>query len=169
MTTRIWKGIARLSLLIACLVLNGCGEESDPDSDNPGHVTEMSFSELDRGSFSLGSSLHISKQLVTIDNQDDFDMLWDLFSERQSPPMLDFEEHLVLALLMGRQRTGGYSISVNHIDEFERFLRVEVICLLPGKNCGVGQSETDPYQFVTIPNTGKLVTFSEKVDIVDCD
>lgn len=161
--------MARVSVLLVCSVLYGCGEESDPGGDNPGHVKEMSFSELDSGSFSLGSSIHMSKQLVTIENQDDLDTLWDLFSEHQSPPTVNFEEHLVLALLMGRQRTGGYSISVDHIDEFEHFLRVEVISLFPGENCITAQSETDPYQFVSIPNTGKLVTFSENVNIVDCD
>lgn len=158
--------MAKVSVLLVCSVLYGCSE-GDPDGSNLGHVEQIVFSELDSGFFSLSASLDIRKQLLTINNQDDLDRVWGLYSE--SPATIDFEEHLVLALQMGTQDTGGYSIEVDHIDEFKRFLRVEVISLFPGENCITAQSETDPYQFVTIPNTGKQVTFSENVNIVDCD
>ena len=151
-------------LFFALIVFAGCQE----DETTTESVTEVLFTEISSENFSQRTDYDLKKQLVVLSNQSDFDLLYPLFVAEETP-VVDFEEYLVLALLMGSQSTGGYNIQVDVIYEQDNYIEVNVVSSLPGSNCVTTEALTDPYQFVKIPFTDKEVIFLESVVISSCD
>lgn len=53
---------------------------------------------------------------IVINNQKDLDLLFDSV-ESSISPVVDFDKHQVVALFLGVKNTGGYSISVDRVEE----------------------------------------------------
>ena len=83
------------------------------------------------------------KDIVAITNQDELDLATAIYGE---PPIgVDFNNGQVLLVDMGIQPSGGYSIELASIEEFDTYVNVNINFLQPADNCIVTLALTNPY------------------------
>lgn len=73
---------------------------------------------------------------------------------------IDFNSHIILAVSQGQKPTGGYSISISNIFEFENHLEVNISEDNPLPNQEVTLAFTQPFQIVMIEKTEKTILFN---------
>jgi len=83
-------------------------------------------------------------------------------------PVPDFNFDQMLALFLGEKFSGGYTIYVEGIDVFNDRLDVKIVEAVPGNGCPVTLGFTQPYQFITITKTDKMISFLIRSETVDC-
>ena len=81
------------------------------------------------------------------------------FTDFELVDILDFNSQIVLAVSQGQQNTGGFSIYISEILEFEDHLEVNVqeSSPLPGHEVTLALSQ--PFQIVVIDKTEKEIIF----------
>lgn len=163
MTARLIYQMAIVLLFLISVLLVGCGDHSDTVEDEK----PITFIELLKGEGASAANLGITKQLIVVNSQIEWDNLYSLYS-LSAVPQLDFTQDLVIALQMGTHRSGGYSIRVDEIVEGKYSYAVYVVSHIPGSGCIVTDNLTSPYQFVKIPRTSKEVIFVESLTVDLC-
>lgn len=80
-----------------------------------------------------------------------FEDLWTRAYGPDTPlPKVDFREEIVIAVAMGGQPTGGYSIRVEEVIATGTTLAVRVRLGSPGARCVVTQATTQPTDIVKV-------------------
>ncbi len=69
---------------------------------------------------------------------------------------------------MGVQINGGYSTKVSQVEEFDSYAKATVVYSHPGSGCFVTTALTQPYQFIEI-NTSKKLLVEEELQINNCN
>ena len=106
------------------------------------------------------------KDIVAITNQDELDLATAIYGE---PPIgVDFNNGQVLLVDMGIQPSGGYSIELASIEEFDTYVNVNINFLQPADNCIVTLALTNPYTFVYV-ETQQEIRWSETTTTLDCE
>lgn len=77
------------------------------------------------------------------------------------PPKVDFKREMVLAVTMGRRRTGGYSLEILGAETRGQRLRVTVRRQAPPPGAMVTQALTAPFHVVAVPRSDLKVEFIE--------
>lgn len=153
-------------LTILVFGVSACG---DNDSDNqnlgPGALRELNFSIIHEGT--LGSSPTVEKDFVTLSTQDDYEAKLREFSG-DTPVSIDFTSQRVLFLSMGEQTSGGYSIAVTRIEEFNDGLVATAVLSSPGDDCLVTSVITHPYMFVQLTSQDDDIQVFEQNVVFDC-
>lgn len=75
------------------------------------------------------------------------DLLWDGTSEPAElliAPAIDFDSYQLLVGGLGLQMSGGFSLSIRKIIEYNDLLLVDVLIMRPGENCVVTAALTYP-------------------------
>ena len=149
MKSNSMKTLATVTMLT--LLLAGCASTS---SDNSGIVV-------------LASGSHSNmkdQQYMDIHNQADFDAMWQKAFVNQSgapaKPVVDFSKDMVLAVFIGDQPTGGYTIRLNNTDASGDNVDVTVLVTQPGQNCRHPESSSDAFLIAAIPASTKSVNFN---------
>jgi len=75
---------------------------------------------------------------------------------------VDFRTAQVLASSIGEKPTGGYTVSVTNIEEFEDNVVVTVVQTIPGPACITTQGVTHPFEFVVIPSVKPIEIFERQ-------
>lgn len=92
---------------------------------------------------------------VLIRDEDTWNQFWAKHVSQTIPmppaPMVDFSKHSVLAVTLGRRRTGGYGIEITQVARHEGVVRVRVRTSVPSKDGFTLQALTTPFHFVTVP------------------
>ena len=100
-----------------------------------------------------------------IRNQKDLDALWKQLGKTRQPqpktPAVDFKKEVVIALFMGLQRTGGFSVEIVKVEQTKKAVLVHVKTKRPGPGDIVTQALTTPGYVAAIPKTGLPIKFVE--------
>ena len=76
---------------------------------------------------------------------------------------VDFNEGQVILADTGPKNTGGYSIDIGSIEEFDNHVVANIDFLQPGPTCGVTNALTHPFSFVFVETTKELRTAANTV------
>ncbi len=137
-----------------------------PDSNAGTPLPTVNFSVIAAGDHTI-SGLPENRKLEVYTDQASFDSSLYLFIQPISQYIVDFSSRRVVLLSLGGRSTGGFSISVEKIEDYGDFLKASIIIKKPGSNCVVTQAQTSPYQFVEVESVKELL-FQEKVEVVNC-
>lgn len=164
----------RLAILAVAVTLAACNSESSQEtsSDDPDKTLIAGTLKYPAGSDHPDGTLvqgHYSgvtdKRLTVIRNINDFSELWyehtSIVSPQPAQPEVAFGSEMVVAAFAGTKPTGGYSLEITSIDEYEQRIDVTVELGRPGDDCVTTQAETHPYHMVAIPDSDKSVMFNE--------
>lgn len=75
-------------------------------------------------------------------------------------PEVDFDEEIVIVLLLGERRTGGYAVRIEDVRENRGEIEIVVDVERPEPGEVVTQALTSPYFVATIPASGTPVEFA---------
>lgn len=81
---------------------------------------------------------------------------------------VDFATQDLVIIAMGTQSSGGYSVEINKVIEYNDQIVVYAIENSPGFNCATTSVISYPSQFVTTPKTNKPVKFEISKKINQC-
>jgi hypothetical protein len=76
-------------------------------------------------------------------------------------PTIDFSSSTIIAVFMGEFNTGGYSIEIKEIREYQDRIVVKVEKTYPPPGSPVTQAFTQPYHIVKTKKILKSVIFEE--------
>ena len=146
-----------LSIVIA-IVLNGSGVSAFPELGKE-DVREVEINGKRKG-YHCGYS---EPERLVIETESEWKEVWDKVVAFQIPkpelPNVDFETHMIIAVFMGEQRTGGYSINITRIIKEEEGIVVEVEEKHPHPDSLVTMTLTQPYHIVIIEKSHLPVRF----------
>ena len=171
-----FMGVILVTTILFCgYLLFGCGggdsnaNETFVDYNLQIDGNSIGFQTISSSEYT-GFSDRITKRLEVINNQNYFEEAYfSTDKDAQDPaPVIAFEKYLVIAIAMGEQNTGGYSIGVCSVIEADNYVQVNVESSLPGEGCPVDMSITYPYSFVVIPIVKKEIIFSDTVSVRIC-
>ncbi len=76
-----------------------------------------------------------------------------------SPPPVDFQSEMILAVFQGHCSSGGYGVTISKVGETDEQLTVVVKYREPGPNESTTQAVTSPFCMVSVPRSDKAVGF----------
>ncbi len=79
--------------------------------------------------------------------------------EAEKVPEVNFDTHMVLAVTMGRQRTGGYTVEITKVEAEGDKLVATIQRRVPPVNGVLIQVITSPFHFVAVPKSSLKVEF----------
>lgn len=113
------------------------------------------------------------RRRVVIRTQAAWEAFWAEFAAnvvpQPDPPIIDFDQQMVVAATMGLRSSGGYSIAVEGIFEDEGRLIVRVLERSPGPTCATIQAVTSPATAVTVATSSHSVEFEEATVVAGCN
>ncbi len=125
--------------------------------DQLGRDREVPFSTVDRG---VTSGIKEAGFFVLRTEEE-----WQRFWRRHAssdPPVVDFSREMVIAAFMGEQRTGGFSIEIQKVEDKGGLLKVLVQKTLPAPESPVLQVLTQPYHIIKLAKTELPVRFARR-------
>jgi hypothetical protein len=184
-------------LWTAVLAFSPVGADEGEDH-NESPLAPVPFETIEEGQFSG----IVSQRFEVVRDEESFAQLWLDHTAPASPPpeapVIDFEQDMVIAVFLGTQPTGGFSVEVvdvsptngvvedinsedeaadsvnnveedvNDVEEGTSQLVVHVRATFPGPNCVVTQALTQPYQLVLLRRVPDIVAFQTTVEQQDC-
>ena len=76
-------------------------------------------------------------------------------------PEIDFTNDMVIAVTMGRQRTGGFTIEIDNVEVVDQKLKVSIKRTAPQPGAMSIQVLTAPFHFVAVPKSDLKPEFVE--------
>lgn len=157
------RSVSLMGGALIALNLSGCLFEDVVDEP-----VEIAFSVVTTGQ----DSGIVTERFEVIKEHSNFTGLWLDHAKGLSPapaqPDIDFSQDMVIAVFLGERTTTGYGIKIAGVEEQRESLMVSVKATLPGVDCEIRQELSQPHQIVTVPRSGKVVTFATAVERVDC-
>ncbi len=163
-------------ILIGASLIAGCAAPPSPWTPPPAsaepHVVLMR--RLDEGLspiYRMSSGLD-DAATVAIRTEADWHAQWRRIMARSGPPraapMVNFARDMVLVAAMGRQATGGYTVTIDRVVEFSDRLEVHVVHTQPGARCGVTAALSSPMDIAIVPTSSKTVDWRIDTRSHDC-
>lgn len=126
--------------------------------------TDVSFIPLVSGTQST-----ISKRANYVIRSDgELRELWKMLDAGGMPPVIDFSKNIVVAVFVGQESTGGYSISVSRVADSASARTVSITLTKPGGSCILPQVLTAPYQIVELASTSLPLSHINIVTTTSC-
>ena len=145
------------------LFLTACNSTDDPGSG--GEITFTTLQYTDDTDVKGDFSGIVGKRLQVVRDSAEFSSLWAehaaAFSPMPAQPAVEFSTRMVVAAFSGQRPSGGYSVTVTRVAEFEDFVDVLIEHESPGNGCATTAAITHPYHMVTLPTIDKQVVFTE--------
>ncbi|MEM6800309.1 MAG: protease complex subunit PrcB family protein [Bacteroidota bacterium] len=138
-------------------------------SQTPVNATEVSFTDINKDSF---SGLEQAENLL-IDNTSDWAEFWSKAYSTQTPkpelPEIDFSNKVVLAACMGSRNSGGYGIEILKTTMEGETVYVDVVQVSPGINCLSTMAIIYPYHVIELEKGSiKKAIFHVEERVNDC-
>jgi hypothetical protein len=106
-----------------------------------------------------------NRQQLVITNQQAWEQLWAKHNVTSKPtekiPKVDFEKEMIIAIAMGKQRTGGYRIEITGVETGADKLRITYKRYAPPPDGINLQVITSPFHFVAVPKSASKPEFVE--------
>ena len=142
-------------------IFGGAGVISSFADSNREKIIPVSFSTIDKG-FRSGIK---ERKLLVIKAEKEWEEFWRLhkkaFLPVQQIPPVDFKQEMVIAVLSGEKRTGGYGIEITRVEENLVKTQMEVYFLEthPSPKSMVTQALTQPHHIVKLKKVDIPVVF----------
>lgn len=97
--------------------------------------------------------------------------LWARITRTGAPlplPAVDFTREMVLVAAMGSRPTGGYTVTIEGVDEAGGEWVARVAEQRPGARCGTIQAVTAPVDAVAVPRSDRPVRWAVRQVVHDC-
>jgi hypothetical protein len=150
-----------LGSLVAIFLLGIALVISSSADSNKERTISLSFSTIEKG---FRSEIK-ERKLVVIRTEKEWEEFWRLhkkpfLTEQQIPPV-DFKHEMVIAVLSGEKRTGGYGIEITRVEENLEKGQLEVFFLEthPSPKSMVIQALTQPYHIVKLKKVDVPLVF----------
>jgi hypothetical protein len=160
MKLKIIVGALLLSVIVPLLI--SCSSNSNADT----YLPRVNYSVIVSGDQPI-SGLQ-NRKLEVYTDQAAFNSSLYLYIQPLTEQSVDFSSRRVILLSLGAMPTGSYSISVDKIENYGKFIKASIIISQPGSNCAVTQASTSPYQFVEVESIKPLI-FEERVEDGSCN
>lgn len=106
-----------------------------------------------------------SKSAITINNKIDYES--ELIKRTsEAAKAVNFQEESILLIDMGAKNSGGHSLNVT-FTESDDYIRASVFLSFPGDNCLVTMALTNPFKFIKL-NTTKKILVTEEMTFTSC-
>jgi hypothetical protein len=106
-----------------------------------------------------------------IESTDEWKNVWSELTSSTAPtpetPEVDFTLKMVLGLAT-HANTGGYSLTIDRVEEMDDALVARATLVRPGPGCIVTMALTQPHHFVAVPRRDKTVRFDVTRKVRDC-
>lgn len=106
---------------------------------------------------------YVDSERLVIETEGEWKEVWEKVVGFQIPkpklPEVDFETEMIIAVFMGEQRTGGYSIDITRIIKEEEEIVVQVKEKHPDPDLLVTMALTQPYHIVVVKSSPLPVRF----------
>lgn len=120
----------------------------------------MSFTPLDKGN----QSGIAEPREVVIRTADELAALWKQHRPNTTPPAVDFEKEMVMAVFLGTRRTAGFLAEITGIQKLDQGLVVTWREQRPGFDDLVAQVVTAPFTIVRTARHDGSVRFEKQPD-----
>jgi len=158
----------RYLLIIATITLFSCNTNKEivKEASAPEPLTFTKLNSGTNGDFP-------EKIYKVITDQNTYNEIWGKafakFTNQQRPANIDFETKMVVLVASGMQRSGGFSIKVNSVEETKSAIIVNVENSKPGESCMTTSVITFPYEIIELKKSTKMVTFKTDDKVYDCE
>ena len=159
------------SLIVLASLAAACTPTSSGTSTNGDSSQGSSISSLLKSDGAYSSELR-GRQTTVVYSQEELDMLWErIHSGTTAPPAprVDFTRESVVMATSGEQSTGGYSVTIERIEEVPEGMRVVIVERAPGASCVVSQAFTTPVHVVRTARLPGVILFEWVPQIYECD
>ena len=155
-------------IFLVLSVLCGLSLRVTPAQDNQVERGEaVEFKTLAKNS---SSEEHEAKNIV-IRTQDEWAKLWDTIQANGSPkpelPVVDFDNHMIIAILAGDQPSPGHTVVVLETLKINEKMRVSYKEVKPGANCVHPAVLAQPYHIIET-DKAEMVSFNRLQEVKDC-
>ena len=160
------------STFLLALILSGCSTPDSPTSSqmsdqDPAQVYMNNLEPVPCETIQAGTVSGIARRSrLVIQSNEEWIAFWNRHASRQrpvsEPPAVDFDNQTVLAVLMGQQSSGGYSIEIQSVYQVDGALEVNVMEREPDRNVMTISALTAPFHLVAIPKWEKEIRFNKE-------
>lgn len=179
--TSTYRHVPLFAVLFALLAIGGCdGIFSFAEDDDSKYSVEVAFKalgdgavrveEIDRGQY--GDIVEGTQTVIRA--QEAYASFWSrLHADRASTPSrpeVDFDQRVVVALVLGERRSGGYTTRVAEAlaSENGEEIQVQYTETVPGDGCAVTTALTAPYALVAVEAQTEEFTFTKSEETRSC-
>ena len=162
-----------MTLCAAAVLITACGgstgryvdERASFETASPSARSSLEISRI--GTYA-NSGIHSPRRLFIRGEQEWREFWYDM--DLGSPPEIDFNRDMVIAVAGGSRPTTGYSVLVNDVRlEEDGTLRVEILETTPGRGCVTGQQMTNPVDIVVVRRSDlRTWSFTDRRVVQDC-
>ncbi len=150
------------------LCLAGCfSAVSCANSDT--ELRQAPFQTVEKASV---SSSDITSGIHVLRSETEWSNFWSVlkaFSFPQPPvPLVNFTENAVIAVVDSARPTGGFSITITHVQTSAGGVVVQAVHQSPGPDCLVTQAFEQPYHIVTTPFFSGEATLNVTETVQNC-
>ena len=177
----LWPYLHPSAVLLVTVLLigvGGCdGAGADGDTNFPAEVaTEtlntgaVNVDQIDRGQY---GDIVEGTQTVLRD-EDAYASFWERLHAAQSSvperPGVDFQERVVIAVVLGQRSSGGYGVKIDAVMASEKGgqMKVQFTETVPGDNCYVTSALTSPYVLAIVEAQDVDITFEGTEETQPC-
>lgn len=153
----LWGG----ALFLCVLSLWGCSSTPKTEVTASIAVTSTPLDRPERGEikFETIQSGHLSgiarRTRIVIRSRPDWEQFWRLHTGNRRPlptaPEVDFQKDMIVAVMMGQQSSGGYTIAIESITQENEKMRVDVQEQEPAEDAMTSSALSAPFHIVTVP------------------
>ena len=159
----------RLSLGIGLCLTTGCGvSQQAPNPDIPPTAISVPFAPL----VQLASSNLETEMHMVVRTRAEWTDLRAAATRGVEPareaPAVDFSRRMVLVAAMGRRATDGFAVRIGSVFEDRERVYAVVTVTSPGAGCVTTQAVTAPMSAISIPLSGKPVSFVRRTESPSC-
>lgn len=99
--------------------------------------------------FRYPSSRRWNAGVEIIRSAEEFQSLWNDLGRRDQPPLVNFQERMVVVYFLGGRPMSGYSVRIEGIEIRNGLMHVRALETAPGIGCGGGLVATAPWTAIT--------------------
>lgn len=171
---------ALLAALCLAIVVGGCDGilgATDGETDFSVEVASetldagaVGIEEIDQGQY--GDIVEGTRDVLR--DKEAYASFWERLHADRTPvpdrPEVNFENKIVVAVVLGQRPTGGYSAGIDEVlaTESGGQIQVRFTEVVPGEECGVTQALTSPYALVAVEAQDEEVEFSGSTETRSC-
>ena len=141
------------------------------------HGPQQAFETLAHGTMS-GAMIGPGGENLVIRDQGSWEAFWEEHTSNMlclappcpgmTPPLVDFDQDMVLVALHGTAPTGGYGISFTWLVGGGQHLKAPILNTNPGARCFLSQAITNPFHIIAT-RISDDVRFHERSRTIDCN
>lgn len=141
-------------------------EASEPSFEEDG-IGTVSFTVIAEGAQAVSAPV---RKNYGVYDEAEFARIWKMAYGESGPPLpaIDFDTQYVIGAFAGEKPTGGHTIEITTIRDASNLRTVEMTLERPAPGCIVSQALTSPFQFVSVPLSGRTLARADSEVEVAC-